>query len=254
MLYDQLVAALWATGWTPHVFDYDWRKGIEHPTVAPALTAWIRDHGSQHNPVHLITHSQGGPVARKALHDLAHDVGCDEAKKIVGKVILLGPANYGAFVAALAVAGSLRQIPVCKLFPRPPAWVQPEFWDRLAPRHIEAERFLRSFLTGTSPWAAGIDTSCFNGQTTVILGSHPFRRTPGGVQFRGRRLVVNHDFDLPGDGWVPDEFAMLEGTKTYRSPGTGHIFLPMARRVIVGILDFLNGDKPSGLEPVDGDS
>jgi len=285
ILYDSLAASLSFTGWTPLVFPYDWRKDMDHPTVSVALEKLIKKLGSPDKPVHIVTHSQGALVARVALTNLAGEIGCDQAKSRVGKIILLGPANYGAFVAALAVADSVKEIPMARMLTRPSARVQavlasftalyqlmpwndclaeslkqpefdirqPDFWKRLKPGKIEGDRLARSFPSGGNPpWGKEIDTKCFNDQITVIVGSHPFRKTPGGVHFRGGQLKVDHHFNLDGDGWVPDKLAILPGTKTYRAEGTGHIRLPMAASIINAVLNILAEERNVGLPEVNG--
>jgi Lecithin:cholesterol acyltransferase len=274
MLYDWLVTALWNDGWTPYVAAYDWRKDMENDSVAMNLKETIKQYAAGGNPVHIITHSQGGIVGRKALQLLESDVGTGPATSMVGQVIMLGPANYGAFVAALAVAGDLGEIPLVKMFPTPSQRVQtvlasftglyqlmpwdeklapslkeaqcnirsPKFWRDLSPGAIDFDRLDRAFPKGGKPWASLIDTTSFNKQITVIRGSRPFVDTPGGVQIVDGALQIDTRFGLPGDGWVPHKFARLPGTTTYLARRTGHIGLPMAGKVIQAILDILNGN------------
>jgi pimeloyl-ACP methyl ester carboxylesterase len=277
MLYDLLSAVLWISGWTPVVVGYDWRKDIENGLVAERLKKAIISHGAA-GPVHIVTHSQGGMVARQALSTLASELGSAAATALVGKIIMLGPANYGAFVAALAIAGDLKEVPMAGMFPRPPRRVQsvlasftalyqlmpwddrrlkslrykdfdirrPDLWSRLSPAQIDPDRLERALPASGPPyWAQQIDTTCFNKQITVILGSRP-RPTPGGVRIVNGELEVHPGFPMRGDGWVPDRLAKLDGASaTYRSPGTGHVVLPMAADVIFGIRDILNNKTPN---------
>jgi hypothetical protein len=274
-LYQYLSLALSLDGWTTRFFPYDWRKDMDNCRVAQRLMEVIKSGGSR-EPLHIITHSQGGMVARKALSDLASEMKCDEAKKRVGRIIMLGPANYGAFVTALAVGGDVKQIPISSMFPEPHGPVQgvlasftalyqlmpwdtdrtqsyqdgfdirtPAFWAGLDPGLIDGNRLERSFPTGAgTSWAGGIDTTCYNKQITVILGSHPFRKTPGGVRIVQGALRIHPRYGLPGDGWVPDIFAKLDDTTAYRATNVGHIRLPMAPKVILAIVDILDGKDP----------
>jgi pimeloyl-ACP methyl ester carboxylesterase len=262
-LYDRLAKALWNDGWAPLVCPYDWRKDIEHTTVGHRLKDLIQAIGSAVKPVHIVTHSQGALVARWALWKLACELGPGAARSLVGKIILLGPATYGSFVVALAVAGSLDQIPVCKLFPRPGLWVQsavasftafyqlmpwnpaltpsllqedsdvrdPDFWTALSPAEIDCDRLARSFPGGGKPcWSEAVDTTRFNDRITVVLGSHRSPTTAAAVRIQRGRLEVTKV--KRGDGWVPDELAIIPGTQTRRVRGVGHILLPTDGRVI----------------------
>jgi hypothetical protein len=210
-------------------------------------------------------------------------LGCEPAKTLIHKVIMLGPANFGTFAAALGLAGAFNAIPGCAMFNCIASRVQPveatftslylllpwnhdlvpslkcpdfdvrrqSFWANLASLTIQHDRLAVAFPGGgTDPWGRKIDTTCFNKQTSVILGSHPYRKTPGGVEFVDGELTVNSKFLLDGDGWVPDVLARLDGTKTYRAPFTGHIRLPMANSVINAVLNILNCRKDVGLPEV----
>lgn len=271
-LYDRLVKALWNDNWTPVIAAYDWRKDMENNAVAECLKETIKACAAGGNAVHIITHSQGGIVGRKALQLLESEVGTATATSMVGKVIMLGPANYGAFVTALAVAGDFGEIPMIKMFPPPSQRAQPvlasftalyqlmpwdenlapslketicdirrpEFWKDLSPGAIDFDRLERAFPKGGKPWASHIVTKSFNKHITVILGSRPFVDTPGGVQIVDGALQIDTRFGLPGDGWVPHKFSRLPGTKTYLARRIGHIWLPMADKVIQAVRDILN--------------
>ena len=74
LYYQSLEAILCAKGWNTEMFPYDWRKHIENRGVAIALKNRILALGSPSRPVHIVTHSQGGIVARAALMKLAQQI------------------------------------------------------------------------------------------------------------------------------------------------------------------------------------
>jgi hypothetical protein len=271
-LYASLASCLIADGWATYLFPYDWRKDVDNPANAGSLIKLIECLAKQGSPVNLVTHSQGGVVTRKALSDMIKD---DDAyvKSILGRVVQLGPANHGAFVMSFLAAGSFGQVPVVRRFqgfnalraqrvtktftafyqimPSDPNLVpslcsadvrDPAFWNGLLNRRIDFDRLNRAFPRGGTPWAQTIDTEEISDRITVIVGSVTSELTPGGVRFDALgRLVVDHHYDLPGDGWVPDILAILATSSAYRATRVGHIRLPMVPKVIEGVRLILNG-------------
>ena len=149
---------------------------------------------------------------------------------------MLGPANYGSFDVALALADSIDQIPVCKILANPQIWAQqtiasftafyqlmpwneylvpsltdghdvrPEFWVCSDPKRgaIETDRLDVADPPGGTPWGEALDQAagCFNDHITIIVGSHPFKRDPRRSAFRqgpsGNRQILQ----LHEGGWV----------------------------------------------------
>jgi hypothetical protein len=208
---------------------------------------------------------------------LVDQIGEDPAKEIVGKVILMGPASFGAFVTALAVGGDFSDIPMGGMFISPPPYVQTatasftalyqlmpwnpvlvpslcnkendirsvDFWEYFV--NIDKDRLSLAFPPAGTPWGETIQTTCFKDQITVIVGSHPYRTTPGGVVFRDGELTIDHEYDFPpsqADGWVPHVLSVLPDSPAYSAGPTGHILLPMFDRVIRGVCALLAGQKP----------
>jgi hypothetical protein len=274
ILYHPLFVELSNDGWTPEMFPYDWRKDMESGEVSGALKKKIESIATSTNPVHIFTHSQGALVARLAMQQL-DKAGNDS---LVGKVILAGPANFGAFVAALGVADAVQEIPVCKMLTHPSLenqrvmasftalyqlmpWDpglatsltkprcdirQRGFWKDQGLGQIDYDRHELAFPTGGPPWGQKLNTDTYKKRITVIVGQNPFTKTAGGVHFEDGQLKVNRSGKLDGDGWVPDKLAILPNSPAYRASLTGHIGLPRAPKVIDAVLNILN-DLPPGL-------
>jgi hypothetical protein len=270
VLYDGLRLDLEVRRYGVQVFGFDWRKSAQE--AAEDLAAVIRDRaGRRFRPLHLIAHSQGSMVARRALQL----VGPDLARRLVNNLVLLGPATAGTFAAAFALAGNpslletLRrfhiQVPegftpvlqsmtgLYELLPwrtdpvdhRPPDPVLD--WVRQHHAEIASAGFWQTGidpgrLTALYGWGRTIDASFLNDRTTIILGDQP---TVGGVKFAGGQLVEDPDFRTDGDGTVPDALARLEGvTRVYRARGAEHAMLPATWAVIVAVRDVLAGRPP----------
>ena len=87
------------------VFPFDWRKNLDRAAdLLHEQMARLMDTTTK--PIHLIAHSQGALVARRALQKLRQDKGEDLVRQHLGHLVLLGPANYGTFSAAFALAGN----------------------------------------------------------------------------------------------------------------------------------------------------
>jgi pimeloyl-ACP methyl ester carboxylesterase len=275
-LYDTLESDLSSSNFATQVFPYDWRKDVDFESVAERLKNLLLELGRRRR-VHLIAHSLGGLVARRALQSLCNQIGETETLRILGQMILLGPSIKGTFAAALGLAGALRELPVFNMFPAPGPHVQPTLktftalyqllpWDdTLFPslkKHdvrklsfwrgmIEEARLERALPSGGTPWAAGVDTQFFKDRTSVILGYHANCSTAGGVHFKGGKLKVLHTFDMNGDGFMPHASSVLEDTKAYLACGVDHIRLPMAPSVIQAIINLLTAQASVGLPDYD---
>lgn len=260
--YDLLRLDLELRRYTVEIFPVDWRKNLE--VAAGLLAARLQAlAGESRRPIHLIAHSQGALVARRALGLL----GSAAAQRIVQHLVLLGPANYGSFSAAFAIAGNHSLIPTLRrLAVEPPQgfqpvlasmtgayqllpfdrgrvpWLaqhdyrQPSFWKM----PIDVPR-LRQFHA----WARSLDTAFFNDRTAVILGDNHGAPTTGGLTYSDSLLQDAPDFGLVGDGTVPSSCAVLPGTRTYLAPGTEHSMLATYRHVIAAVRDVLSDRTPA---------
>src|SRR5262249_22698415 len=159
-------------------------------------------------------------------------------------LVLLGPANFGSFSAALAIAGTHSLLDPLRRFTVAPAagfqtvlasmtglyqllpWDEGRtpslatgplghaaFWQ--VP--VDADRLQRFFR-----WGGAIDTTFFNDRTTVILGDNSGRPTTGGVRFEEGTLLPAADQGMDGDGTVPHSCSVLPGTRTFLARGTEH--------------------------------
>jgi hypothetical protein len=111
LIYQGLKLDLELRRYDVRIFGFDWRKNIEEAAIQ--LADLIRERSSRRfRPLHVIAHSQGTLVARRALQNL----GIDLARRLVNNVILLGPATGGTFSAAFALAGSHETIEAVRRF------------------------------------------------------------------------------------------------------------------------------------------
>jgi pimeloyl-ACP methyl ester carboxylesterase len=108
--YGELILSL-SEHWNVRPFGYDWRKDIG--IAAADLEAKIRAWFDGNQPVHLVTHSLGGLVARAFIRDYPErwqamagkNSGGKGDKKPVGKFIMLGTPNYGSLAIMGAITG-----------------------------------------------------------------------------------------------------------------------------------------------------
>ena len=242
------------------IFGFDWRKNLEESSNRLAAQIMARANQS-FRPLHLIAHSQGTLVARRAIQKL----GPGAARSLINTLVLLGPATYGTFSAAFAIAGTHETIEMVKKYGiHPPAdftqvlqsmsgvyqllpwkvdtlkWLQDNknplgdkgFWQS----GVDTERLGALFA-----WAEKVDTSFFNDRTAIVLGNQP---TVGGVKFEAGKLVKDPTFMVEGDGTVPETCARLPGVRAYKAKGAEHMLLPATPEVLSAIRDLLAGRMP----------
>jgi hypothetical protein len=262
-VYDLLRLSLRLNGYAVSVHPVDWRKHVD--VSADALVARLRFLSGFGQPIHLIAHSQGALAARRALQKL-NEAGEKGVLDLVKHFVLLGPANFGTFSAAFAIAGSHETLDLFRRYAVSPGqgfgrvlgsmtglyqmlpwdadrvpWLKENalgsaaFWQP-AP-YIDADRLERFF-----GWGRGIDTAFANSRTTVILGDNNGKATAAGASFSDDKLLPAAA--LAGDGTVTHSCSVLPGTATYLAPGTEHWRLPMYRSVINAVLALLNDTAP----------
>jgi hypothetical protein len=288
LLYEGLRHDLESNGYAVQVFAYDWRKDLEASAVL--LADVLRERLNQRfRAMHLVAHSQGALVARRALQM----VGAPVARELVNHLVLLAPITRGTFAAALALAGRPEALEAVRRFavPAPPGFgkvlrsmiglyqLLPWRFDPVSfssqtaspPPGDKATEWVRangellrsaSFWKGgidagrlartreLLDWAGALDSSFLNDRTTIILGNYP---TVGGVKWQGDRLEPDADFTCAGDGTVPDAFALLAGvSRVYRCLRGEHLTLPTRVDVITAVRDLLAGRPLRVVSPPGG--
>ncbi len=277
LLYDGLKFDLEERRYSVRTFGFDWRKDLE--TSAVALAGLIKDREDlRFRPLHLIAHSQGSLVARRAIQLL----GADLAPRLVKSLVLIGPASGGTFLSVTALSGNfgmnemirrlglvlpegfekvtqtfsglyqlipwrskpIGQRSMSEKMANPLRWVEENAkaieTPEFWPRGIDLDR-LHAFFG----WAEKIETGFFNDRTTIILGDKP---TVGGVKVEDGRFVADPAYDTTGDGKVPDALALIGGvSRVYKAAGAGHRMLPANLAVIAAVRDIL-ADRPPRVE------
>ncbi|MEO6810649.1 MAG: alpha/beta fold hydrolase, partial [Isosphaeraceae bacterium] len=258
-IYDLMAADLELRRYSVAIHAFDWRKDIDHSAVI--LADQIRARlGRKPRPLHLIAHSQGSLVARRAIQIL----GAAQARRLVNNLVLLGPATFGTFSAVFALAGTHESLDMARKFgvkippnfervmqsftglyqllPWNPALSangynpkelnDKDFWKAGA----EADRLKYGF-----GWTGQVDTTFFNDCTTIILGDRP---TVGAAAYDKNGKLSPSGKLVPGDGTVPDTLAMLPGVRTYRVSGADHMSLPMNLSVMGSVRAILKHETP----------
>ena len=235
---------------------FDWRKDIDESAAQLAET--IRSFAGEHprRPFFLVAHSQGSLVARRAIQLL----GRDAARRLINRLILLGPASFGTFSAPMAIAGSHSSIEslahygldwpddlnavlqsmsgLYQMIPwkedtvdmDPSAFASPAFWQT----GVDQDRLARYFR-----WARSLDTEFFNDRTSIILGD---AQTPSAVGFDADGVIVTTATAL-GDGTVTDACAILPGVVDLaRAKGANHMTLPLNPRVMQTVWRVINAN------------
>ena len=271
-LYDVLKLALEIGPYAVQVFGFDWRKAVDES--AGVLANLIRDRAKRpFRPLHLIAHSQGTIVARRAVQLLGADLG----RRLVSNLVLLGPATAGTFASAFAFAGQNGLLETVRRFGiKPPPGFKETLqsmsglyqllpWRRDAVDDASANdpvlKWVRAhagdvvkpafWAAGIDParladlygWGQNVDATFLNDRTTLILGDTP---TVGGVRFNGNVLEADPAFTTSGDGTVPDALARVDGvSRVFKAKGAEHMMLPATLSVIEAVKSVLAGKPPA---------
>lgn len=258
-IYDVLWTALEFIRYSVDIHAFDWRKDIQRSAMF--LADKIRSRlGQPPRPLHLIAHSQGSLVARKAIQMM----GAEQSRKLINNLVLLGPASFGTYAAGFALAGNADTLDLARRFgvkiPDGFEGVLRSFtgvyqllpWNPAIVNNGSDPKVLKKFrnewksvaqedrLEQCFGFGATVDTSFFNDRTAIILGD---QKTVRDAVLEGGKLVPRGN-PGQGDGTVPDELAMLPGVRTYRVPGGSHGTLPMNTTVIGAVREILNGRPP----------
>ena len=92
--YLRLKLNLRASGFSPILYDYDWRRGVDE--LGAALAERIRNEPSDR--IMIVAHSLGGLVSRAAL--------TQPGMSNVERLVLLGTPNFGSFAPLQALRGT----------------------------------------------------------------------------------------------------------------------------------------------------
>jgi len=283
-IYGGLKYALEFSRYHVDIFGFDWRKHVD--ASAGPLAELIRARADQPpRPLHIIAHSQGSLVARRAIQL----VGPELARRLISSVVLLGPATGGTFSAAFAIAGNHSLIETVRRYGiKPPAgfkqvlqsmsglyqlipwrtnpvngrdsdeaiqWARDHFKEQGAGsgwfRGKDAWKtgVEEARLQGLAGWAKQIDAGFVNDRTTIILGD---AETVSSVKFEKKAnswTLVASSSTKEGDGTVPDSLALIEGvSRVYKATGAEHMMLPATWSVITAVRKILAGKSPQ-IEP-----
>jgi hypothetical protein len=261
LLYELLRWQLEFRRYSVLIFGFDWRKNIDESAALVADVIRARA-ARAFRPLHVVAHSQGTLVARRALQLL----GAELARQLVNNLVLLGPASYGTFSAAFAIAGSADLLETLARFHITPPdrdtlqsltglyqllpwnkdvlpWLNdhhlddPEFWQG----GVDQDR-LAAFYPG---WGEALDTTFFNDRTTIILGGNGGGDTTvGAADFDASGKLVPTAM-VPGDGTIPDACARLPDVRTFKALSAEHMKLPATPAVVGAVTDILAGRMPS---------
>jgi len=255
--YDLLAWDLEFRRFATSIFAFDWRKDLERAAMSLADQIRARD-GQRARPLHIIAHSQGSLVARRALQLL----GATLARRLVNNLVLLGPASYGSFSAAFAFTGNNSAIELMQRFGvevdfkvvlqsftglyQLLPWNKDNFENGFDPDILAEHKnwtlgIDRDRLQYGFKWGQRLNTEFFNDRTSIILGDVPMK---GAVEFQQGRIVEIGN-DVSGDGTVTDANARLKGVRTYRMPAGKHAMLPMYPAVIAAVRTILRGETPA---------
>ncbi len=274
VVYDLLRASLETSLFSPrywtHIYAFDWRRNIEDAAAGLALFLQNLRRQAPQWDIHVIAHSQGALVARRALQNLQSD---RPTLDKVRNLVLLAPANFGSMSAVRGLGNEATEVDFVRKFAVEPGagfnsvlgtfsglyqlipfeasrvpWLStnavsnPSWWGSFPIDPTRLQRFMG--------WAGNVDTTFLDDRTTIILGgdapNSPTGSTVGGVTRDGAgAMVVDPAFGMVGDGTVPHSCAILKGVPTYQLVGADHSMVPTYSGVISAVHAVLEGQTPA---------
>ena len=261
--------------WNVHTFAFDWRKGLDES--ADGLAEAIRQSFGERDPVHLLTHSMGGLVARSFIrrHPKLWERMWDNAAQAPGvrggRLVMLGTPNYGSYLAVQALAGlaltvrSLARLDlrndldairgIVASFPGLLQLLPSPMVDRGASRLFEASLY-REIGLGVAQ--SQLDRAREQHELLAepedperflyVAGSG--QPTIGGIsEYDAITEPASYQATTQGDGSVTHHLGFLKGVKTYFVEEE-HSALPSNGRVLGALDALLSRGETSGLSSV----
>jgi pimeloyl-ACP methyl ester carboxylesterase len=249
--YLRLKLNLRANGFSPILYDYDWRLGVDE--LGAALADRVRKESAKR--VMIVAHSMGGLVSRAAL--------LQPGTERVERLVLLGTPNFGSFaplqalrgtysvvrkIASLVGKGSAESL-AGEIFNTFPSLYQmlpnaachecadlfdPAQWPRSGPRpQIKLLRAARGIHRKLAQADGRISTVVGVGKETVTAA----------VKRRGDFVYT---VTRRGDGTVPAASAELPGARNYYAP-VAHSDLTRDPAIAAAVADLLHNGETERL-------
>lgn len=254
--YGQLLLSL-AREWKVRAFWYDWRKDLR--IAADHLHAQISDWFGPEEPVHLVTHSMGGLVARTfvARYPERWARMRDPDGRRGGRIVMLGTPNHGSFAIPQVLAGieplvrrlalldlrhSLEELlPVFASFPGlyqqlpSPKTAELEFFyqpESYAPLAVPAH------LLKQARESHALLEPVVDGSRMVYVAGYGYL-TPAALTVPARMNDLRaYKLTLEGDGRVSHALGLLHGVPTFYV-AERHGDLPSNDRVLAALTELL---------------
>ena len=269
--YGELLLTL-QRGWNVRAFAYDWRKGLDE--AADGLAEAIRRSFGEREPVHLLTHSMGGLVARVFIRrhpELWERMWDDESRAPGargGRLVMLGTPNHGSHLAVQALSGlastvrSLVRLDqrhdldairgIVASFPGLLQLLPSPIIDRGASRLYEASIYreigfgvAQSQLDRARQQHERLAEPEDPGRFLYVAGSG--QPTIGGIsRYDAITEPASYQATTQGDGSVTHHLGLLKGVKTYYVEEE-HSALPSNGLVLAAIDALFSRGETSGL-------
>jgi pimeloyl-ACP methyl ester carboxylesterase len=245
--------------WHVRPFAFDWREDIDRSAVR--LDAEIKAFGAG-EPVHLLTHSMGGLVARRFVHRFRETwqaMDDPEGRGRGGRLVMMGTPNRGSFTIPLVLTGgdkvvralakgdikhSLEEVlatvatfpGMYQMLPSPLVELDGDDHGKLFERASWGDLAVHQpLLDRARAFHADLEEIVDPDRLLYIAGHD--RRTPFLLELEAPGKFTYGE-TREGDGRVPHALGLLEAVKTYWVD-EGHGDLPKNGQVLDAIADLL---------------